>query len=79
MGATQIKEELFNFIEAGDPKLIKMLHAVAKEYSSEEYDLNEPQLTELDKRIQKYEAGRMVFSSWDDVKARIKDRTSDAL
>lgn len=30
MRAAQIKEELYQFIESGDPKLIKMLYAVAK-------------------------------------------------
>lgn len=38
MGAAQIKEELYQFIESGDPKLIKMLYAVAKEYSNEKVE-----------------------------------------
>ena len=36
MGAAQIKEELYHFIETGDEKLIKMLYAVAKEYASDD-------------------------------------------
>lgn len=79
MGAKQIKEELYHFIESGDTKLIKMLHAVAKEYSSEEYELTEPQQKELERRMSKYEAGDMVFSSWDTVKDRIRSKSKNVL
>lgn len=39
MGAPKIKEELYQIIEAGDARLLKMLYAVAKEYNSEDYTL----------------------------------------
>ena len=39
MGTTQIKEELYHFIEIADTRLLKMLHAVAKEYSLEDFTL----------------------------------------
>jgi len=56
-----------------------MLHAVAKEYASEDYELSEEQQEELDKRLEKYEAGQMNFSSWGTVKDRIRDNTKNAL
>jgi len=74
MGAVQIKEELYLLIEEGDAKLLKMLYAVAKEYSSEDYELSGAQQKELDRRLEKYEAGQMNFSSWDRVKDRIRTR-----
>lgn len=37
MKALQIKEELYQFIEGGDQRLINMLYAVAKEYNGEDY------------------------------------------
>ncbi len=43
MEGAQIKEELYHFIESGDTRLIKMLHAVAKEYTNEAFDLIESQ------------------------------------
>lgn len=79
MGATQIREELYHFIEEGDNKLLKMLYAVAKEYASEDYELSEEQQGELDKRLEKYEAGQMNFSSWDTVKNRVRNNTKNAL
>ncbi len=39
MGAVQIREELYHFIEEADTRLLKMLYAVAKEYNQEDYTL----------------------------------------
>ena len=37
MGAVQIKEELYHYIEEADTRLLKMLYAVAKEYTQDDY------------------------------------------
>lgn len=37
MSATQIREELKEYIKVGDARLLKMLHSVAKEYHSEDF------------------------------------------
>ncbi|MCA6380469.1 MAG: hypothetical protein IM574_09470 [Cytophagales bacterium] len=37
MSATQIREELKDYIKSGDVRLLKILHSVAKEYNSEDY------------------------------------------
>lgn len=79
MGAAQIKEELYHLIDAGDARLIKMLYAVAKEYTSEDYELSKEQQEELERRMSKYEAGQMHFSSWDAVKENIRSRAKGAL
>lgn len=39
MGAAQIREELYQYIEEADARLLKMLYAVAKEYTHDEYTL----------------------------------------
>ena len=36
MGAVQIKEELYHFIEGADSRLLKVLYAVAKEYNQDD-------------------------------------------
>lgn len=77
MGAAQIKEELYHYIEEGDERLLKMLHAIAKEYSSDEVELSEAHLQELDRRLEKYEAGQMNFSSWETTKERIRSRVKN--
>ena len=54
MGETQIKERLYQFIEQGDQRLLKMLYAIAKEYTQDDYTLQgEPMDKEVFKaRIQ---------------------------
>ena len=37
MSTTQIREELKDYIKLGDSRLLKILHSVAKEYSSEDF------------------------------------------
>lgn len=37
MSATQIREELKDYIKSGDTRLLKILYSVAKEYTSEDY------------------------------------------
>jgi hypothetical protein len=37
MSATQIRQELRDYIKSGDARLLKILHSVAKEYNSEDY------------------------------------------
>jgi hypothetical protein len=37
MSATQIRQELKDYIKSGDARLLKILHSVAKEYNSEDY------------------------------------------
>ncbi len=53
MGETQIKDELYQFIAEADARLLKMLLAVAKEYTQEDFTLpGEPFSKEvLKKRI----------------------------
>lgn len=74
MGAAQIKEELYHFIEEGDIKLLKMLYAIAKEYANEDYELTQEQHEELERRLGEYDAGKMNFTSWESVKKSIRTR-----
>jgi hypothetical protein len=39
MGTVQVREELYHYIEGADARLLKMLHAIAKEYTQEDYTL----------------------------------------
>lgn len=81
MGSAHLKEELYHLIETGDRRLIKMLYAVAKEYTTEEpsYQLEEEMQVELNSRVEKYEREEMKFSSWDAAKDQIRKRAKDAL
>ena len=39
MGAAQIREELHRYIKKGDSRLLKILYAIAKGYTEEDYTL----------------------------------------
>lgn len=53
MGTAQMKRELKGYIESGDSRLLKILHSVAKEYTTEDFTKSgEPMTTiELKNRI----------------------------
>jgi hypothetical protein len=77
MGAVQIKEELYHYIEEADARLLKMLYAVAKEYTQQDYTLpGEPMSKEtLKKRIRaaksRIEAGQ--FTTHEDLEKEMKE------
>ena len=53
MGETQIRHELYQFIDEADKRLLKLLYAVAKEYTQEDFTIPGEPLSEeaLKKRI----------------------------
>ena len=75
-----MKEELYSLIESADQRLIKMLYAVAKTYTSEEETDSVSRALEdqLNERLARYDAGEMTFSSWVEAKERIRRRSTDA-
>jgi len=65
-----MKEELQKYIDTGDEKLLKIMYAVAKEYTEpeDEYELTDEQIQELDKIRQMRLSGESRGYSWDDAK-----------
>ncbi len=60
MGAAEIREELHGFIESGDTKLIKLLYAVAKEYTDDERISVEQYNKELDEAEAEIDRGEFL-------------------
>lgn len=60
MGAAQIREELHEFIDSGDTKLIKLLYAVAKEYTYDERISLEQYNKELDEAEAEIDRGEFL-------------------
>ena len=77
MGAVQIREELYHCIEEADARLLKMLYAVAKEYTREDYTLPGESMSKetLKKRIRaaksRIEAGQ--FTTQEDLEKEMKE------
>jgi len=71
MGTSAIKEELHHFIENGDAKLLKMLYAVAKEYTDDEetdYIFSDADIAEFDRRSENIDNGISKTYSWEEAK-----------
>ncbi len=77
MGAVQIREELYHYIEVADARLLKMLYALAKEYYQDDYILpGEPMSQEiLKKRVSaaraRIKAGQ--FTTQEDLEKEMKE------
>lgn len=50
-----------------------------KEQQESSFELGEENQIELELRLQKYENGEMQFSSWDEVKSRVRTQSKDGL
>jgi flavodoxin len=77
MGAPKIKEELYHFIEVGDAKLIKMLYAVAKEYTQDDYTLSGKPMTanQLKTRVRDAKAriAKRQYTTHDDLEKEMHE------
>ncbi len=77
MGAPKIKEELYQMIENGDAKLIKILFAVAKEYADDDYILPGSPMTsnQLKQRVRaaKLRIEKGQFTSQNDLEKEMKE------
>jgi putative addiction module component (TIGR02574 family) len=78
METAQLREELHKYIDQADDRILRLVKGMFQA-DSDDYELSEEQQEELDKRLEKYEAGQMNFSSWDTVKNRIRNNTKNAL
>lgn len=79
MDVAALKLDLIHWLtQIQDKELLKKIQLL-KEGIENESELSEDQLLELDQRLEKYEAGQMDFSSWEDVKVRIKTRVKNEL
>jgi len=79
MDVQSIKVDLIHWLtELQDKAVLRQLQEL-KEKQESSVELNEEQQKELDLRLEKYKNGKMVFSSWDSVKVRLRENAKDAL
>lgn len=74
MDVATLKLDLIRWLTQIQDKSLLMKIQLLKEGMENESELSEAQLLELDQRLEKYEAGQLEFSSWEDVKDRLKAR-----
>lgn len=65
-----IRQELHQFIDTGDDKLLKMMYAVAKEYNEDDiqYSFSMEEIALFEERRSKRLSGENNTYSWDEAK-----------
>ena len=72
MGAAQIREELHQFINHADERVLKLIYGMMKADSEEL--LTAEQQEDLDKRIARHKNGESKSYSWSEARAQIEKR-----
>ncbi len=68
-----LKEKLHHFIDSADTKLLEILYSVASEFHQTAEDLTPEQLAKLKRRLDLFDAGKMSFSTWDEMISKIEN------
>lgn len=73
MSTTQIREELHEFIDKADARLLNVIYAMVQaDMTESDYELSEAHKTTLDQRIAAHESNPSDGRSWAEVKAEIE-------
>jgi hypothetical protein len=73
MNTTVIKEKLHSYIESGDDKLLKLMFAVAKEYTEDDdnYEFTEDEIKIFEERRKARLSGKSKTYNWEETKRKI--------
>ena len=75
MGAVKIREELHQYIDNADDRLINLMYALVQaDMTEEDYHPSDEHKKILDSRILAHDANPSSGSSWKEAKARIKSQ-----
>lgn len=72
MGAAQIREELHQFINQADERVLNLIYGMMK--ADSESHLSEEQQEDLDKRIARHKKGESKSYSWSEARTQIEKR-----
>lgn len=71
MQASNIRQKLQQYVDTGNEKLLKLMYAVAREYSDDddfEYEFTDEELQQFEQRRQKRLSGESKTYSWKETK-----------
>ena len=74
MEVANIRQKLHQYIDKGDEKLLKLMYAIAKEYTEDddfEYEFTDEEIKQFEERRAKRLSGESKTYSWQDAKAII--------
>jgi hypothetical protein len=71
MESKNIRKKLHDYVDNGDPKLLKLMYAMAREYNDEddfEYEFTDEEIRIFEQRKAKRISGESKTFSWDEAK-----------
>ena len=71
MGTAQIREELHQFIDRADERILNQIHGMMKS-ASENTILTERQQKDLDMRVDRHKRGESKSYTWSEARAQIE-------
>lgn len=77
MQPRNIRQKLYQFVDKGDDKLLKLMYALAKEYTGEddfEYEFSDEEIKSLEDRRAKRLSGESKTYNWQEAKDIITDK-----
>ena len=75
MESKNIRKKLHDYVDNGDPKLLKLMYAMAREYNDEddfEYEFTDEEIRIFEQRKAKRISGESKTFSWDEAKRIIR-------
>lgn len=69
----ELRERVHGYINTADDRLLRLIEALAVSYQEDESEeeMNDVHKKELDRRLQRYAEGKMVFHSWEEIKGKL--------
>lgn len=69
----ELRKRVQNYIKAADDRLLRLIEALAVSYQEDgtEEKLTDVHKKELDRRLQRYNEGKTVFHTWEEVEAKL--------
>lgn len=74
MGAAQIREELHQFINQADERILRLIYGMMKADIESEDNLTEAHKKIIDERLASHKSNPLEGSSWESVKNRIRKK-----
>ena len=78
MESKNIREKLHHYVDKGDPKLLKLMYAMAREYNDEddfEYEFTDEEIRIFEQRKAKRISGESKTFNWVEAKRIITGKT----
>jgi hypothetical protein len=77
MSKEEVKQQLQQYIDSGDEKLLRLMYVVAREYNNEDHPLDDTEIQMLEERWKDYKSGKNSGYSWDEVIEAISKRKKE--